>query len=259
MKKSDNKDFLLNLTLFSSSNEQLLTTLRSCLTASSDRSTPLCTIFTPNAEQIVQAHHDPSFAKVLGSADILLPDGAGLVWGYRLLSLFGRARAPQQRISGIDVVQQLLDLGRQQKLKMLIVGGRELATYAQTRSTDGLSLRWVEAYQQASVTTQAEERGIVRIITEWQPDVVFVALGAPYQEFWVAEHAEVLEKAGVRIALVVGGAFDVLAGKLSRAPGWMRTLNLEWLYRLIQEPWRWRRQLRLFEFVQVIIKRALLG
>lgn len=81
-------------------------------------------------------------------------------------------------------------------------------------------------------------------------DILFVAFGSPKQEIWIAEN---LDKLPVRVAIGVGGAFDFVSGKVKRAPVWVRKIGLEWLFRLILQPWRIKRQLRLFKFVFLVL------
>src|SRR5690606_32292622 len=83
-----------------------------------------------------------------------------------------------------------------------------------------------------------EEPAVLDSIREMRPDVILVALGVPRQEKWIARHQEAL---GIPVAMGVGGSFDVFAERVQRAPAWMQRLHLEWLFRLYQEPWRWRR------------------
>ena len=95
------------------------------------------------------------------------------------------------------------------------------------------------------------------MIKQIKPRLVFVALGAPTQELWIAQHRNLLRKNNVEIAMAVGGSFDYLLNKVPRAPRWMQKLGLEWLFRLIIEPWRIKRQLRLIGFIALTIKKAI--
>jgi N-acetylglucosaminyldiphosphoundecaprenol N-acetyl-beta-D-mannosaminyltransferase len=102
----------------------------------------------------------------------------------------------------------------------------------------------------------AEAPGIVSRIRATRPDVLFVAYGAPKQDLWIAEHRDAL---GVPAMIGVGGAFDHLIGVRKRAPAWVQRLNLEWLFRLITQPWRWRRQLALPRFVWAVYRERVTG
>jgi N-acetylglucosaminyldiphosphoundecaprenol N-acetyl-beta-D-mannosaminyltransferase len=210
-------------------------------------------IFTPNPEHIVQSQRDGLFLATLQQADICLPDGIGIVWASRLLQVVGKGKSIGQRISGVDVVNLLLlDYP---DLNYLVIGGRsqEKPTKLQHLSLHGKKIAWLPGYENVARPTEEEEEGVRQVIKEIKPDVVFVAFGAPQQEFWAVRHQAFLAKNGVKIVMVVGGAFDMLTGKLARAPKLVRQLGLEWLFRLIQQPWRWKRQLRLVSFIRLTI------
>ena len=91
---------------------------------------------------------------------------------------------------------------------------------------------------------------IVRLIQRAEPDILFVAYGAPVQDKWIARN---LERLGVPVAMGVGGAFDFVSGRAKRAPRWLQRVGLEWLHRLLHEPWRWRRMLALPKFVWLVV------
>ena len=194
-------------------------------------------VFTPNPEQIVLAQNDAEFAKILPQADLLLPDGNGIVMASKLLG-----HPLTERIAGVDVVAEILQ--RVDPTKILVLGGRDYA---------GQKFHWIEGYADVAKPTAAEEAAVKAEITKRKPEILFVAFGAPFQEKWISAHREFLHHNQVHVAMVVGGAFDFLTGKTSRAPEWMQHTGLEWLHRLIQEPWRWRRQLRLVDFCVLVI------
>jgi N-acetylglucosaminyldiphosphoundecaprenol N-acetyl-beta-D-mannosaminyltransferase len=102
----------------------------------------------------------------------------------------------------------------------------------------------------------AEVVEIIARIRDARPDILFVAFGAPRQDLWIAEHYDAL---GVPVMMGVGGAFDHIAGVRRRAPQWVQDVNLEWLYRLVTQPWRWRRQLALPQFVWSVLNERTLG
>jgi N-acetylglucosaminyldiphosphoundecaprenol N-acetyl-beta-D-mannosaminyltransferase len=103
----------------------------------------------------------------------------------------------------------------------------------------------------AGTPSEKDAPGIVERIRAAQPDVLFVAYGAPKQDLWIARHGAA---AGVPAMMGVGGSLDFIVGAQKRAPEWMRRINLEWLYRLITQPWRWRRQLALPKFVWAVVR-----
>ncbi len=248
MKKNDSRVFLSKYSFFSRQKQDLLRDLALHL----DEGTEPMIICTPNAEQMVQAKDEPKLMKHLQAADILLPDGQGLVWANNLLSVLGKTQTIEERIAGIDLVQDLIDFSQDKNLEALLIGGH---SYQPERLPANLT--WVEGYQQIDQPQPSEEKDLKEFLLDKQPDIVFVAFGAPQQEAWVFEHLDWLKQAEVKIAMVVGGSFDVLTGKLKRAPDWMQQLGLEWLFRLLQQPWRWRRQLRLIEFTWMVFRSSL--
>lgn len=262
-KKVDTKGFFSNLKLFSKDINQLLILVDSCLKKNGD----FLTIFTPNPEQIVLASNDAKFAEALGSADILIPDGIGLVLGQKIISMFQKFDPVRNRITGIDLVQNLLRYYADDDCTMLVVGGRDyhgrrhgkwhvrqFSEFAKKKYLHEKVLWWLSGYEQISKPTDLETKELLTAIKQLKPAIVFVALGAPNQEFWVVSNKTELERLGVKVALVVGGSFDILLGKLDRAPAWIRFFGLEWLFRLYQEPWRWRRQLNLVQYIKLVIQ-----
>lgn len=262
-KSIDEQTLLFGLKIFSSKKIRLLEILKNQLS----RGTQTLSVFTPNPEQIVLASHDKIFASYLGFASLLIPDGIGLVLSSKILALFGKSSALRERITGVDIATDLLKVIKKDNLSALILGGRKydsgkvagLTVHSARKKVSGTQpvLYWHEGFLNISVPTQAELQQLEKILLSLKPSVVFVAFGAPYQEKWVVENSALLDKSKVKVVVVVGGTFDMLFGKVGRAPKWMQYLGLEWLYRLVQEPWRWRRQLQLFEFIKLSIKELL--
>lgn len=247
-------------------------------------------IATPNPEQLVLADAQKDFKKTLQSFDLLLPDGMGLVWGSGLLSAVDKADSLAGRVTGIDVVTQLLPKLWQAGLKVLLVGGQnycagrhrlngdEFELVSVGTGRDGMApnriadsknvLYWwpggvtgidaggikANGIEANGIDADKELSGVLKAT---QPAVVLVALGAPRQENWLLAHRQLLQDRQVRVGMVVGGAFDMILGPLNRAPSWVQNMGLEWLYRLYQEPWRWRRQLKLFNFLILIFREML--
>lgn len=230
----------------------------------------LCVICTPNPEQVVLARSNNRFKQDLLEADLLLPDGVGVIWTSRLLALAGKSAPLRERIAGVDLVLELLKDAAKNHKKVLVIGGRGYG--GGSREDDLLGIQklqtspilleklyvskgeliafWSEGYQDVARPTDQENQQVHMIIQKIKPDYVFVALGAPYQERWLSEFRSLLQQEQVQVAMAVGGSFDILLGKLKRAPVLMRTLHIEWLYRLFQEPWRWRRQTKLLLFIK---------
>jgi N-acetylglucosaminyldiphosphoundecaprenol N-acetyl-beta-D-mannosaminyltransferase len=252
---------LFGLTLFGDTKEVFMELFKEKVL--SPRSPKPFVIFTPNPEQVVLAEHSPEFREQLQCADVLIPDGAGIVTASRL-----RGVAPfiLERIPGVEVVKEFLAADYAASLRTLVIGGRD---YGQKRLENGWQIQdvsemttvqikerknekvifWVPGYKDVAHPTKLEKEHIDQVLKLLEPHLVFVALGAPAQEQFVIHHFDALHDSKVKVAMVVGGAFDFLSGKVKRAPALMQQFGFEWLYRLIQEPWRWRRQLRLVEFI----------
>ena len=175
-----------------------------------------------------------------------VPDTVGVAWGARL----------PKRVPGVELAEKLvleaLKLGK----KVFLVGGRP--GVGQKAAESFLPRLQTKAKTLIAATTGAadiareqvtEREAVLGEIRAFKPMLVLVAYGAPWQEEWLIKNAAALEQAGVRLAMVVGGAFDIWAGNIPRAPLKWRQIGLEWLWRLRHEPWRWRRQLRLVEFI----------
>ena len=208
------------------------------------KSAQLQIVMTPNPEQLVLAGKNDDFHQLLRQADILLPDGQGLVWAASL----------KQRLTGADSVVEILRVADELGQRVMLIGGRyeQLATDHQLLITTpyGQSeIYYSSGYQNIRLPDQTEERQLKVLLERWKPEIVLVALGAPYQEKWLIEHRKLLSQIGTKLALAVGGSFDFLLGKVKRAPLSWQKLKLEWLWRLLQEPWRIKRQLVLPQFV----------
>lgn len=203
-------------------------------------------VVTANAEMIWRAWQEREFAAVLAGAALVTADGRGVLWAGRQLG----QRLPEQ-VAGIDLVEALAQHGARAGWRFFFYGGApgvaEAAAAALKKRYPGLAVvGTAHGYQ-----TEAGEERVKEAIRAARPHLLLVGLGVPKQEYWIARHNPELL---VPVAIGVGGSFDVLAGKTRRAPGWVRHLGLEWLYRLLREPWRWRRQLVLPAFALRVLR-----
>ena len=219
----------------------------------SRRKEPMWWLTTPNAEQIVLAGHDDVFRSCLTSSTLAIPDGASLVISSWLLAMRGGYTASiRERISGVDLMADLVAMGAEQGKKVMLLGGKaataERATAVVRSQYSGVSVEQDPGAVDIRQETKAEKQRVMGKIRAFKPDMLFVGYGAPWQEQWIADNCLELSKNGVKIVMGVGGAFAMIAGTLKRAPVWMREAGLEWLWRLVQEPWRWKRQARLFTY-----------
>lgn len=185
-----------------------------------------------NVHMLVEAHHNPAFASVLREADLVTPDGMPLVWMLRRLGV------PQQdRVAGLDVLQGLCKLAPQHSISVFFLGSEksvlERMQVRLEKEFPQLRIAGMEPLPFRPLSAQ-EDEAIVRQVNDSGAGLVMVCLGCPKQEFWMAAHKERIQ--GVMVGL--GGAFPVYAGIHKRAPGLIRSLGFEWLYRLVQEPRR---------------------
>ena len=197
-------------------------------------------VVTINAEMCMQAQQDEQLRQFIESADLVAPDGSGVELFFRLFK--GRAI---RRYPGIELAADLLrDLGPE--TKVAFYGGKPAVIEAAAQRWKARSPQLNLAIVQHGYVKGAEIDDFLHQLEHVQPDVIFVGLGVPRQEFWIAQHRHLCPHA---VWVGVGGSYDIWSGKKARAPKVMRNAHLEWLYRLYQEPWRWRRMLALPHFV----------
>ena len=200
-----------------------------------------CHVVTLNAEMTMQAKQNDRLAAIIQQAELVIPDGAGIVlylltYGQRL-----------KRLPGIELAEALIQ-------QMAI--SPSLGSIFFFGGAPGVAQKAAEIWQSQlpSLAIAGSQHGFLTPETELefeqtlrtlQPQVILVGLGVPRQEFWLADHRHLCPHA---IWIGVGGSFDIWAGTKTRAPAWLRDNHLEWVYRLYQEPWRWRRMLALPQF-----------
>lgn len=198
------------------------------------------TIVPVNPEMIIAARSHREFRDTINRADLALPDGAGVILAARLQGAEMRERVP-----GSDTVELLAAIAARDGLRMFFLGAAPGIADEAARRLRERHPGLVIAGTHAGSPAPADEAEICAMIAGARTDILLVAYGAPKQELWVARN---LAKLPVRLAMSVGGTFDFLAGVKSRAPRWMQRAGLEWLFRLAQEPRRWRRMLALPKF-----------
>lgn len=199
---------------------------------------------TPNAEIVWEAMQDPAFRSILNEADLVLPDGAGVLLGAKILE-----RPLQEKVAGIEFGEQLARILSERGGRLYLLGGKPgIAEAAGARLQErypGLVICGTrDGYFQ-------ETAPVLEAINQAAPDVLFVCLGAPKQERFMSAHRAVLR---VRLMVGLGGSLDGFAGAAKRAPRWMIRCNLEWLYRLLREPRRLGRMMRLPKFIHACKK-----
>ena len=198
-------------------------------------------IVTLNAEMSMMAQSDKALSEAIEAADLIIPDGAGIVVYLRL-----RGRK-QQRCPGIELAASLIEQIGESDLpySLCFFGGAP-------QTAEKAALAWQQKFPNLSILTQdgyvsgAAEVQWKQTLQQEQPRVILVGIGVPRQELWIKENRALCPNS---IWIGVGGSLDIWAGNKERAPMWLRNNNLEWSYRLYQEPWRWRRMLSLPKFL----------
>ena len=202
-------------------------------------------IVSINPERVMQARSDRSFAELLKRADLSLADGVGVMWAARWVG-----RPLPQRVTGVDFVRALAKRGAQEHWRFFFLGAAPgvAEDAARVLATESPGLEVAGTF--AGSPRAEEEQAICERIRTAEADILVVAYGAGAEEAWIARN---LEKTGAKVAMGVGGALDFISGRTRRAPKWIRERGVEWLYRLVRQPWRWRRQLALPRFAWAVI------
>ena len=203
-------------------------------------------VITLNAEIIYRALENPKLRSIINRAALVTPDGVGVIWAGKILGLVF-----PERVTGIDLLHVLCGQAAVKQWRIFLLGAApQVAEQAAKRLMDEYPGLMICGFRDGYFSEQ-EEAALLEDINGTRPDIVAVALGSPKQEYWMDKHQQAIKTS---VMLGVGGSLDVLAGIKKRAPDWVIRMNLEWLYRLICEPSRWRRQLVLPMFVIRVIK-----
>jgi N-acetylglucosaminyldiphosphoundecaprenol N-acetyl-beta-D-mannosaminyltransferase len=203
-------------------------------------------VVTANSEMLYLAYKDKEFKNILQNADMVTPDGVGSVWAAKTLDT-----AVKERVAGYDLLRKILEVSR---AKVFLLGAKDEVVKSAARKIG-------KQYQEIDVVGYkdgyfVDDELVIKEINSLEPDIIFVALGCPRQEIWISKN---LEKLNVKVAMGVGGSFDVIAGIVKRAPIIWQKLGVEWLYRLIKQPSRFTRMLALPKFVYIVLKMKVLN
>ena len=196
-------------------------------------------IVTPNPEQLVESRSDPQFALLLNQADVALPDGIGIA-----------AMLGVKRIPGIEFMEDLARMAADRSAGIGLIGG---SPGLAVKALECLCKKYSGLHGWATTPEESDVSDIIQKIKKNNTKFVFVGLGAPKQELFI----ETLKDKVPALYMSVGGSFDVIAGRLKRAPLFIRSIGFEWAWRLFQEPWRWKRQLALVQFVWLVMMEKL--
>ena len=205
-------------------------------------------IVTANAEIIYQASKNEKMRNIINNAQMVTADGSGVVWASRQLG-----EPLEQRVTGIDLVNSICEQSAKDKWKIYILGSAPgVAATAAVNIRDKFPGCNIVGTHHGYFNAK-EEKQILAELEQLKQDVLFVALGAPKQEYWIADH---LADLGIPVGMGIGGSMDVLSGNVKRAPKWMQKMSLEWLYRLLIQPTRFKRVLALPKFMLAVKKQA---
>ncbi|OGE37344.1 hypothetical protein A3B45_04560 [Candidatus Daviesbacteria bacterium RIFCSPLOWO2_01_FULL_39_12] len=197
-------------------------------------------IVTPNPEIIMKAQKDEELKKILNKAGLAIPDGAGLKLTGDIVC----------NTPGVDLMEGLIKLGAEKGLTTGFLGGRDRVA---EKCVERLRSRYPNLKISFTDSGGEVNDNGKQVVSSKYPatDLLFVAFGPPKQEKWIFKN---LAKLDIKVMMAVGGAFDFLSGQVPRAPKWLRDLDLEWLFRLIIQPWRIKRQLALLKYLWMVVK-----
>lgn len=235
-----NQANILGVRVDSMTMDQAVTTVESMI-SEKDLHQHMHLVATANAEMVMLANEDDELAMILAAAHLVVPDGAGVVWAAGQLG-----HPVPERVAGFDLAQRLFAVSAKKGYRIYFLGGAPgIAVKAQAAARIKYGpIEFVGVHD--GFFKQEEVPELVASINESKADLLFVALGVPKQEKWLYRLRDQLT---VKVAIGVGGTFDVMAGVMKRAPLWMQKTNLEWLFRLMMQPQRAFRMLALPRFV----------
>lgn len=202
-------------------------------------------VVTVDATALVIAHEDPEFHTLINEADLVTPDGVGLIWAAK------RQGTPfLERVPGVDLVKQLVRLSHERGYRLFFLGAAPGVAEEAARNLVCQFPNAVIAGTQHGYFNEEQEPQILQKIYEAKPDILLTAMGMPKQEKWLVKHRQALQ---VPVSIGVGGSFDVYSGRIRRAPIVFQKLGLEWLWRLVQDPRKIGKVKNLPRFVRLVL------
>ena len=210
-------------------------------------------IVTANPEMIVLSQKDLVFKKIVNQADLVVPDGVGLVWAMQHLDRDKKSKIVVKRIAGVDLMINLGQLAQKKKKRVFLLGGKgslaiKAAQVLKTRFS-GLQIAAFSGPKKVIDSDIKEKEQTLKKINDFKTDLLLVAFGHGKQERWIADNLSQLK---IKVAMGVGGAFDYLVSPWRRAPKMIQRLGLEWWWRLMLQPWRIKRQMAIIKFIWMV-------
>jgi len=197
-----------------------------------------------NPEIAVKNYKNNYFKNQFNSQKFQIPDGIGIVLASKL-----KKGNIKERVTGIDFMGEICKESVKNSGKIFLYGAKEDVV---EKAAEELKNKYPGLVISGTCDGYCDKEIAISKINNSNANILFVALGSPKQELFILENKEKLAK--IKIFMPVGGSFDVISNNIKRAPNWVIKLNLEWLYRLIRQPWRFFRQLKLIKFIFLVIK-----
>ena len=206
-----------------------------------------CFIVTPNPEIVMSAQKDLDLKKIINQADLVLPDGIGIVFASQL-----NKNKIKKRITGYDLVQKIFLMSEKKNFSVYFLGGKEdIVELAKKNMEKKFNKLKIVGCNNGFFS---EEKKVVKKINFVKPDILLVGMGSPKQEKFIFKYKDEID---AKIFIGIGGSFDVMSGKIKRAPKIFIDLNLEWFYRFMKEPKRFFRLMALPRFLFKVITRKI--
>lgn len=246
LKRVDRSEQILNVPLFG-------TRLSEVLKRIGLQRKEMLHVATVNAEFVMEARSNPRFAQVLSQC-YTIADSWGIVWGVKILG-----GGEIERVSGVELVDEILERSGREGGKVFLLGAKagvaERAAQAMALKYPGAQYAWYEGAKTVSVEANEEASMTIAKINGFEPDYLLVAYGSPWQDIWIEDNRPYLR---ARVAVGVGGVLDEWAGEVALCPRWIDRIGFKWLWRVIHEPWRWKRILKVFQFGALVLYHKLI-
>lgn len=244
---------ILGIPVEEQTKKEVLDKIKKYLETPSENRSEFFHIVSLNPEILVSASENEKFKRIIRSAQIRIRDGAGIGLAGAILGL-----KTGERFTGVELVEELLKYASSSERPVLLIGGlpkvaESLAECYSQKFPSGTYLGF-EGYKNIKKPTPQEEEAVLSIIHDRTPQIVLAAFNSPDTEMWLYEHRDELK--GV-VCASVGGAFNYLSGSVRRPPFFIRKIGMEWFWRLVTQPWRWKRQLRLIKFGYLVFRQKL--
>ncbi|NRF96033.1 WecB/TagA/CpsF family glycosyltransferase [Paenibacillus frigoriresistens] len=203
-------------------------------------------VITANPIMVMAAQEDPAYLSMMQRAELIVPDGTGVVWAAKYVG-----EPVVERVPGYDLIHELMKVGESKGWKVYLLGASNEVIQAAAEKLRTTYPRIKLVGVRDGYFKDEQDAEVIQDILDAAPDILLVGRSAANQEPWIGKYKQQI---GVPVMMGVGGSFDVLSGKLKRAPVLFQKLRLEWFYRLMQEPWRYKRMLLLPKFALKVMR-----